>query len=236
MALYTIGDLHLSLGGSKPMDIFGDKWANHVERLRESFSHLTADDVTVLAGDLSWGISLEESLPDFQFIDALPGRKIILKGNHDYWWGTATKMKKFFEAHGIESIDILFNNCFFYGDYALCGTRGWFYELDHHGTHNEKVLLREIGRLETSLRQAGDREILCFLHYPPLYQGYYCPEILRLLREYKVKQCYYGHLHGQSHRRAIEGPWNGTDFSLVSADYLQFVPKKIDLDTKKCGN
>lgn len=236
MALYTIGDLHLSLGGSKPMDIFGDKWANHVERLRESFSHLTADDVTVLAGDLSWGISLEESLPDFQFIDALPGRKIILKGNHDYWWGTATKMKNFFEAHGIESIDILFNNCFFYGDYALCGTRGWFYELDHHGTHNEKVLLREIGRLETSLRQAGDREILCFLHYPPLYQGYYCPEILRLLREYKVKQCYYGHLHGQSHRRAIEGPWNGTDFSLVSADYLQFVPKKIDLDTKKCGN
>ena len=236
MALYTIGDLHLSLGGSKPMDIFGDKWANHVERLRESFLHLTADDVTVLAGDLSWGISLEESLPDFQFIDALPGRKIILKGNHDYWWGTATKMKKFFEAHGIESIDILFNNCFFYGDYALCGTRGWFYELDHHGTHNEKVLLREIGRLEMSLRQAGDREILCFLHYPPLYQGYYCPEILRLLREYKVKQCYYGHLHGQSHRRAIEGPWNGTDFSLVSADYLQFVPKKIDLDTKKCGN
>ena len=125
MALYTIGDLHLSLGGSKPMDIFGDKWANHVERLRESFSHLTADDVTVLAGDLSWGISLEESLLDFQFIDALPGRKVILKGNHDYWWGTATKMKKFFEAHGIESIDILFNNCFFYGDYALCGTRGW---------------------------------------------------------------------------------------------------------------
>ena len=121
MALYTIGDLHLSLGGSKPMDIFGDKWANHVERLRESFSHLTADDVTVLAGDLSWGISLEESLPDFQFIDALPGRKIILKGNHDYWWGTATKMKKFFEAHGIESIDILFNNCFFYGDYAAAG-------------------------------------------------------------------------------------------------------------------
>ena len=150
MALYTIGDLHLSLGGSKPMDIFGDKWANHVERLRESFSHLTADDVTVLAGDLSWGISLEESLPDFQFIDALPGRKIILKGNHDYWWGTATKMKKFFEANGIESIDILFNNCFFYGDYALCGTRGWFYEEDAAGTHTGKMLAREALRLEAS--------------------------------------------------------------------------------------
>lgn len=171
MALYTIGDLHLSLGGSKPMDIFGDKWANHVERLRESFSHLTADDVTVLAGDLSWGISLEESLPDFQFIDALPGRKIILKGNHDYWWGTATKMKKFFEAHGIESIDILFNNCFFYGDYALCGTRGWFYEEDAAGTHTGKMLAREALRLEASFKAGGERPILCFLHYPPLYQA-----------------------------------------------------------------
>ena len=115
MALYTIGDLHLSLGGSKPMDIFGDKWANHVERLRESFSHLTADDVTVLAGDLSWGISLEESLPDFQFIDALPGRKIILKGNHDLWWETASKMHRFLDENGFASIDFLHNNCFFYG-------------------------------------------------------------------------------------------------------------------------
>ena len=200
MALYTIGDLHLSLGGSKPMDIFGDKWANHVERLRESFSHLTADDVTVLAGDLSWGISLEESLPDFQFIDALPGRKIILKGNHDYWWGTATKMKKFFEANGIESIDILFNNCFFYGDYALCGTRGWFYE---------------------------ERPILCFLHYPPLYQGYRCPELLELIDRYRAERCYYGHLHGPTHRRAFEGRRGETDYALVSADYLGFVPKKI---------
>ena len=201
MALYTIGDLHLSLGGSKPMDIFGDKWANHVERLRESFSHLTADDVTVLAGDLSWGISLEESLPDFQFIDALPGRKIILKGNHDYWWGTATKMKKFFEAHGIESIDILFNNCFFYGDYAL--------------------------RLEASFKAAGERPILCFLHYPPLYQGYRCPELLELIDRYRAERCYYGHLHGPTHRRAFEGRRGETDYALVSADYLGFVPKKI---------
>ena len=199
MALYTIGDLHLSLGGSKPMDIFGDKWANHVERLRESFSHLTADDVTVLAGDLSWGISLEESLPDFQFIDALPGRKIILKGNHDYWWGTATKMKKFFEANGIESIDILFNNCFFYGDYALCGTRGWFYEEDAAGTHTGKMLAREALR----------------------------PELLELIDRYRAERCYYGHLHGPTHRRAFEGRRGETDYALVSADYLGFVPKKI---------
>ena len=202
MALYTIGDLHLSLGGSKPMDIFGDKWANHVERLRESFSHLTADDVTVLAGDLSWGISLEESLPDFQFIDALPGRKIILKGNHDYWWGTATKMKKFFEAHGIESIDILFNNCFFYGDYALCGTRGWFKDEETGTEHDAKVLRREVGRLETSLKCAGEREKLVFLHYPPLYLHYTCPEILHVLSKYGVHECCYGHIHGYAAARS----------------------------------
>ena len=227
MALYTIGDLHLSLGGSKPMDIFGDKWANHVERLRESFSHLTADDVTVLAGDLSWGISLEESLPDFQFIDALPGRKIILKGNHDYWWGTATKMKKFFEAHGIESIDILFNNCFFYGDYALCGTRGWFYEETRGEAHDRKIMLREVGRLETSLKAAGDRTKLVFLHYPPKYLGYECPEILDLLDAYQVPLCCYGHIHSRGCRSAFQGMYHDTEFRLLSADYISFCPRRI---------
>ena len=227
MALYTIGDLHLSLGGSKPMDIFGDKWANHVERLRESFSHLTANDVTVLAGDFSWGISLEESLPDFQFIDALPGRKIILKGNHDYWWGTATKMKKFFEAHGIESIDILFNNCFFYGDYALCGTRGWFYEETRGEAHDRKIMLREVGRLETSLKAAGDRTKLVFLHYPPKYLGYECPEILDLLDAYHVPLCCYGHIHSRGCRSAFQGMYHDTEFRLLSADYISFCPRRI---------
>ena len=227
MALYAIGDLHLSLGTNKPMDVFGPKWANYVERIRENFSKLNDDDVIVIAGDISWGMSLEQSLPDFQFIDALPGRKILLKGNHDYWWNTAAKMKRFFAENGLDTLEILHNNCLFYGDIALCGTRGWFYELDNAGTHNEKMLLREAGRLETSLKEAGDREKLCFLHYPPIYQGYECPEILRLLKKYGVKACYYGHLHGASHRRAIEGTRSGTLFSLVAGDFLGFVPKKI---------
>lgn len=232
MALYTIGDLHLSLGGSKPMDIFGDKWANHVERLRESFLHLTADDVTVLAGDLSWGISLEESLPDFQFIDALPGRKIILKGNHDYWWGTASKMKAFFREKGITTLDFLHNNCQFYGDYALCGTRGWF--LDEEGkAHDAKMLNREVLRLETSLRAAGEREKLCFLHYPPLYQGYECPQILALLEQYRVKLCCYGHLHGPTIRRRVEGRRGGVDYALISADAMGFQLKKICADPQE---
>ena len=181
----------------------------------------------VLCGDLSWGMSLEESLEDFRFIDALPGKKYLMKGNHDYWWNTASKMEKFFAQYELTTLEILHNNCKFYGDIALCGTRGWFYELDNQGTHNEKVLLREVGRLETSLKAAGEREKLCFLHYPPIYQGYTCPEILRLLRDYGVRECYYGHLHGASHRRSIEGEHNGTRFSLVSADYLGFIPKKI---------
>ena len=226
MALYTIGDLHLSLGSDKTMEVFGEAWRDYVDRIREAFSKLNSDDVTVLCGDLSWGMSLEESLADLRFINGLPGRKILMKGNHDYWWNTAAKMKRFFAENGLDTLDILHNNCHWYGDRALCGTRGWFYELDQGG-HNEKVLLRELGRLETSLKAAGTAEKICFLHYPPLYQGYQCPEILRLLREYGVRECYYGHLHGATQRRAIEGEQYGTAFSLVAADYLQFVPKKI---------
>ena len=187
MALYAMGDLHLSLNSDKSMDIFGDGWHDYVNRIREGFAPLCDDDVTVLCGDLSWGMSLEESLLDFQFINALPGKKILLKGNHDYWWNTASKMKRFFAENGLDTMEILHNNCLFY----------------------------------------GEREKLCFLHYPPIYQGYECPEILRLLKEYGVKACYYGHLHGASHRRAIEGTRNGTLFSLVAGDFLGFVPKKI---------
>mgnify|MGYP000602300059 CR=1 FL=1 len=157
MALYAIGDLHLSLGMNKPMDVFGPKWANYVERIRENFSKLNDDDVIVIAGDISWGMSLEQSLPDFQFIDALPGRKILLKGNHDYWWGTASKMKKFFAEHDITTLDILYNNAFFYGGHAICGTRGWFYEEARGEAHDRKIMLREVGRLETSLKAARAR-------------------------------------------------------------------------------
>ena len=224
MALYTIGDLHLSLGGSKPMDIFGDKWANHVERLRESFSHLTADDVTVLAGDFSWGISLEESLPDFQFIDALPGRKIILKGNHDYWWSTAAKFYKFCGEFGFTDQWILNNNAYEYGEYAICGTRGWFFEESRSSPQDEKVFRRELMRLETSLKAAEKKEKLVFLHYPPRYKGYTCDEILELLHRYEVRRCFYGHLHGPAQGLAQEGLWDGTEFHLLAADRLNFRP------------
>ena len=227
MALHAIGDTHLSLGGSKPMDVFGGRWTGYVDKLREGFSAVGPEDTVVVCGDVSWGMSLEEAAPDFAFLDTLPGgRKLLLKGNHDYWWTTASKMKAFFQERGFSTLDILHNNCHFYGETALCGTRGWFYVEDQSG-HNEKVFNREVGRLEASLRLAEGRPILAFLHYPPLYTGYRCPEILAKLEAYRVERCFYGHLHGPTHRRAVEGQMGSVEYSLVSADYLGFVPKKI---------
>ena len=227
MALYAIGDLHLSFSVNKPMDVFGGRWNAYVEKLEKGFSTLNDDDITVLCGDISWGMNLEETLADFQFIERLPGKKIILKGNHDYWWETVTKTKKFFEQHDISSIDILHNNCFFYEDIALCGTRGWFYEEEKGKEQDKKILNRELGRLEASLKAAGEREKICFLHYPPRYRDYISKEVVALLEAYEVKACYYGHLHGQSFQYAVQGMHVAVDYKLVSADYLQFIPWKI---------
>ena len=226
MALYAIGDTHLSLGTDKPMDVFGGGWLGYVEKLKEGFSQISPEDTVVLCGDLSWGMSLEEAREDFAFLNELPGRKVMLKGNHDYWWNTASKMNKFFQENGFDTLNILHNNCILYGDVALCGTRGWFYEEDR-GEHSAKVFNRELMRLEASLKAAGEREKLCFLHYPPLYQGYRCQEIIDLLHRYEVKRCYYGHLHGGSHRLAVCGMRDGVEYGLVAADYLRFKPEKI---------
>lgn len=226
MALYAIGDPHLSLGSSKPMDVFGGAWTGYVEKLKKGFESIGPEDTVVLCGDISWGMSLAESKEDFAFLDALPGQKIILKGNHDYWWATASKMERFFEEHGFSSFRILHNNCHAYGEYALCGTRGWFFEEDMK-SQNQKVFNRELLRLETSLKAAGEREIICFLHYPPCYQGYRCEPILALLEAYGVSRCYYGHLHGASTRLAMQGKQNGVDYRLISADYVKFRPEKI---------
>lgn len=227
MSLYAIGDLHLSLGTDKPMDVFGGKWENYTEKLLEGFAPLTADDVTVICGDLSWAMSLEEAREDFLFIHRLPGKKIILKGNHDYWWTTASAAYRAFAAWGIDSISILNNNCHFYGGTALCGTRGWFYEEEHGAEHDKKIMLREIGRLEMSLKCAGEAEKLVFLHYPPRYQGYECTELIDLMEAYKVPLCVYGHIHSKGCAAAFNGVYRGTRYRLVSADYADFAPVKI---------
>ncbi len=227
MALYAIGDLHLSLQADKPMDVFGGNWQGYVEKLRVGLGHIGPEDTTVLLGDLSWGMSLDAAMEDFRFISQIPGRKIIVKGNHDYWWSTAKKFYDFCEEHGFEQLLVLNNNCWSYGETALCGTRGWFYEEERSGVQDEKIFKRELLRLETSLRAAGDREKLCFLHYPPRYGSYRCQEIQSLLRQYGVRHCYYGHLHGASHKLAFQGVWDGVQYHLVSADYLNFRPLQV---------
>ena len=226
MALYAIGDTHLSLGSNKPMDVFGGGWTGYVDKLRRGFEAVEPEDTVVLCGDISWGMSLEEAREDFAFLDGLPGRKLLMKGNHDYWWTTAQKMRRFFQENEFSTLELLHNNCHVYGDVALCGTRGWFYEEDR-GEHSAKIFNRELIRLEASLKAGGEREKFCFLHYPPLYQGYRCQEIIDLMERYGVTRCYYGHLHGGSHRLAVSGLRGKVEYHLVAADYLGFQPGKI---------
>lgn len=227
MALYAIGDLHLSLGTDKPMDIFGGAWVGYMEKLREGMSVIKEEDTTVLLGDLSWALGLDSAKEDFAWIDQIPGRKIILKGNHDYWWSTAAKFYKFCQEQGFSNQFILNNNHYEYDGFAICGTRGWFFEDERSSDHDGKVFRRELMRLEASLKSAGDLPKIVFLHYPPRYRGYECTEILDLLKKYEVRQCFYGHLHGASHGLAMEGLWDGVEFRLVSADRLNFRPFKV---------
>ena len=230
MSIFAIGDLHLSFSTEKPMDIFGYGWANHIERLTEGFALVSDEDIVVLAGDSSWGISLNESLSDFKFIDKLPGKKLLLKGNHDYWWETVSKTKRFFEENDIKSIDILHNNAFLYGDVAICGTRGWFAPENEEDAHAEKIYNREISRLQTSLdaaKKLNPKEIHCFLHYPPISKGYECSEITDMLQKYGVRSCSYGHLHGFGHGIRFEGIHKDVQYRLISADFLRFIPVKI---------
>ena len=228
MALYAIGDLHLSHGSDKPMDVFGGGWNNYMDKIRAGFSTLRSDDVCVLCGDTSWGISFEESLEDFKFINELPGKKIILKGNHDYWWTTVTKMKAFFSENGIDNIDILNNNCFFYENAAICGTRGWITEGETDTGQNIKIMARETARLRASLQAAGDTEVkLCFLHYPPRFKNFVCEDIIAAMNDHGVRYCWYGHVHGYGHRAAVRGEVGGIIYEMISADFLDFVPQKI---------
>lgn len=227
MALYAIGDLHLCLGAPKPMDIFGGAWVGYMEKLAQGMEIIQSDDTVVLMGDLSWSLELENAGADFAWIDRIPGRKIILKGNHDYWWSTAAKFYKFCEKNGFQNQWILNNNSYEYDGHAICGTRGWFFEEERSGQHDEKVFKRELLRLEASLKAAGDLPKLVFLHYPPRYKGYTCEPILELLTRYDVRSCFYGHLHGASHGLAQEGIWDGIEFKLLSADRLDFQPYRI---------
>ena len=227
MALYAIGDTHLSLATGKKMDIFSG-WEDYELRLKSNWERLVeADDTVVIPGDISWCMNPEDGLEDFRFLNSLPGRKIILKGNHDYWWSTKKKMDEFFEKYGLDTLCILHNNAYTCGGIAVCGTRGWFF--DAEADADRKIVLREAGRLRASItaaKQTG-KEPVVFLHYPPLSTEKKCEEIYEVLVEQEIKRCYYAHLHSYSHQTAFNGISDSIEFRLVSADYLRFCPLHI---------
>ena len=228
MSLFAIADTHLSLGTDKPMDIFKG-WSGYVDKLRENWESTVSDsDTVVIAGDISWGMSLDGALDDFRFIDSLPGQKIILKGNHDYWWTTMRKMETFLNQNEMNTIRFLHNNTITVGDIAVCGSRGWFFDAEESA--DNKVLLREAGRLRTSINLAKETglEPVVFLHYPPITQNMDCEEIYNVLLETGVRRCYYGHLHGPSMTRSINSVRDGIEFALISCDFLAFAPKLVE--------
>jgi len=221
LSIYAISDLHLSFGSDKPMNIFRG-WDNHTERITANWKRLVCDeDVVVLPGDFSWGLKLEETLEDFKFLEALPGKKLILKGNHDLWWSTAKKLREYFQKNKFTSIDIVYNNCAIFQGYAIAGTRGWFYD----DTADKKVLLREAGRLETSIREAEKTglPILVFLHYPPVYGDFICDEIFDVIKRHGIKKVYHGHIHGAGYNKAVK-EYDGVEFKLISCDCIDFTP------------
>lgn len=230
MSLYVIGDLHLSYGvPDKSMNIFHG-WQNYQELIDRNWHEtISNDDTVIIAGDVSWGMSLQQAAADFSYINSLPGKKIIIKGNHDYWWTTKKKMDDFLAAEGYDTIKILHNNHFGYNDkYGICGTRGWVYIPGEK--QDVKVLQREVQRLETSIKSAVSENLepIVFMHYPPIYGSNFNYDILEILYRYNIKECYYGHIHGRSgHSLCINGLYDDVNFHLISGDYLQFMPEKV---------
>ena len=247
MAVYTIGDLHLSFHENKPMDIFGENWRGHEEKIKKDWiEKVTEKDLVILPGDFSWSTYLKDTYEDFSYLHSLPGKKLLLKGNHDYWWTTLKSMREYLKENGFDDIDFLYNTAYEFENYIFAGTRGWSQSQEED---NEKMIQREQLRLELSLKEASKllnkdclgeekvantKEIIVFMHYPPITNSQIeectkmdkeiCEinEFVRIMKEYNVKRCYYGHLHGISIKEAVEGEYDGIEFKLVSADGLDF--------------
>lgn len=230
MSIYAIGDLHLSFDNSKPMDVFGDKWKNHIEKIRKNWlEQIKEEDLVILPGDFSWAMHLKDMYLDFKFINDLPGIKLLIKGNHDYWWTTLKSMNNFLIENNFNNIYFLNNNSFEYENYSIVGTRGWnFNEDDNLEKMQRRELIRLRNSIEDSKRKSINKEIICALHYPPINKNMIEKNIkspyLELLKENNIKDCIYGHLHGESHNEAIEEIIDGISLKLVSSDYLDFKP------------
>ncbi len=232
MSLFVIADLHLSITTHKPMDVFGGRWQDYQSKIEKRWRALVSkDDTVIVPGDISWGMTLDEALPDLLFLSSLPGKKIISKGNHEYWWSSAAKINTLFKENDINNIELLHNNALFAENYAICGTRGWYTESAcPTGVDHAKIVAREAGRLKRSLefaqKEKPDAEKLVFLHFPPVLESFVCPEIVSVLREFSVKRCYFGHIHGKYNlpRSFIH---EGIEMRLISSDFLDFYPHPI---------
>lgn len=224
MAIYAIADLHLSFNTNKPMNIFG--WLNYENKIKEDWlSKVRNDDLVLLLGDFSWEIKLKDTFNDFNFINKLPGKKILLKGNHDLWWTTIKSMREFLNQQNIENVDFLYNNSYEYENKIICGTRGW--NLIEENEQDKKIINREVLRLENSIKDGikkfgEDKEIIVCMHYPPITRENQNNEFIKVMEKYNVKKCLYGHLHGKAHMNAIEGIKEGIEYSMVSCDYTNF--------------
>ena len=232
MSIYVIGDLHLSFNENKPMNIFGDNWENHAEKIKNDWlEKVTSEDTVLLLGDFSWSMKLNDALKDFEYINNLPGKKILLKGNHDYWWTTVTNMQNFLKENHIENVEFLHNNSFLIENKIICGTRGWMINDFDDKDNSQKMIARECNRLKLSIEDGikkfgDDKEIVTCLHYPPIMQTNIIKNettpFMDILKQYNIKKCYYGHLHSLSIKSAVEGVVDGVDLKLVSADGIDF--------------
>ena len=239
MSLFVMADLHLSSDGSKTMEIFGPRWRDYMNKIRQNWSAVVQDeDTVIIPGDISWALKLEDAREDLLFLESLPGQKLIGKGNHDFWWSTASKMTAMWEQNKISSIRMLYNNAYLLEDCIVCGTRGWFVEENQQHTVGSvdytRIVNREVIRLRLSLdaavklREEDGRNlpILVFLHFPPVWNGFVCREIVDVLHEYGIKSCYFGHIHGAYYapRTTV---FEEIELTICSADALNFCPMPI---------
>lgn len=235
MSIYAIGDLHLSFNEDKPMNIFGENWNQHESKIKINWEKkVNNNDLVILPGDFSWSMYLKDTYKDFEYLNKLPGKKLLLKGNHDYWWSTVKSMRNYIKENNFDNIDFLYNNSYEYEDTIIVGTRGW--NLYEDNDENKKMINREITRLELSIKNGIDnygmnKEIIAFMHYPPILkqnlQKNEMSGFIKVLKKYNINKCYYGHLHGMAIKEAILGEHFGIEFQLVSADSINFDLIKI---------
>ena len=230
MAVFVIADLHLdTVTYEKSMEVFGNRWQNYIEKIKNNWTRVVADtDTVIIPGDISWALTTEDALADIKWIDALPGRKLVMKGNHDFWWSTVSKMRKFFSENGVSTIEFLYNNAIELDNFIAAGSRGWFVDKTVQPQKSvnadySKIVNREVIRLKMSLdeakklSEASGKEIIAFFHFPPVWSDFECEEILSVLKEYNISRCYFGSVF----------KWENIEFRMISADFLGFLPQII---------